>query len=174
MSREELIWAIIDGVRRNQVLTDMLDESVAKLMGVNRTDYRALDVIDQNGRISAGDLARELRMSTGAVTTLVDRLERAGYARRVPDPEDRRRVLIEPTSVVHEGAAQLYGSPQDILAGYDDWSDEELEAVLRFQQFGREWLEGRLARLDELKRTQQLRPAGAAAKRSARSRRRPS
>jgi DNA-binding MarR family transcriptional regulator len=147
---------------------------VANLMGVNRTDYRALDVIDQHRRISAGDLARELRMSTGAVTALVDRLERAGYARRVPDPDDRRRVLIEPTEVVHEGAAQLYGASEDIVGGYDDWSEEELQAVLRFQQFGREWLEGRLARLDELRRTQQLRPAGAAARRSAKSRRRPS
>src|SRR5437870_779955 len=141
MSREELIYAIIGQVRANQVLSDLLDEQIAGALGINRTDFRALDVIDQRGRIGAGDLARELRMSTGAVTTVVDRLERAGYARRVPDPGDRRRVLIEVVPEVQENAAKLYGSPEDIVAGYDDYTDEELATVLRFQQFGREWLE---------------------------------
>src|SRR5438876_11951776 len=102
MSREALIFAIIGEVRANQVLTDLMDEEIARLMGINRTDFRALDVIDQRGQIGAGDLARELRMSTGAVTTVVDRLERAGYARRIPDPSDRRRVLIEVAPQVHE------------------------------------------------------------------------
>ncbi len=174
MSRQELIHAIISRVRANQVLSDMLDEQIAGLMGVNRTDYRALDVIDQRGQISAGDLARELRMSTGAVTTVVDRLERAGYARRVADPDDRRRVLIEVTPQIHESAAQLYGSPEDIVGAYDEYTDEELETVLRFQEFGRTWLEDHLARLEELRPQLQLRPAAASAKRPARSRRRPS
>jgi DNA-binding MarR family transcriptional regulator len=174
MSREELIYAISSRVRANQVLSDMLDDEIAGLMGINRTDYRALDVIDQRGRIGAGELARELRMSTGAVTTVVDRLERAGYARRVPDPNDRRRVLIEVTPQIHENAAQLYGSPEDLVGAYDDYTDEELETVLRFQEFGRTWLEDHLARLDELKPQLQLRRGEASARRPARSRRRPS
>jgi DNA-binding MarR family transcriptional regulator len=173
VSREELISAIIDGIRRNQVLTDMLDEAAAQFLGINRTDYRALDVVDQSGPISAGSLARELRMSTGAVTTLVDRLERAGYARRVPDPADRRRVLIEVTPIVRENAAKLYGAPEGAVAAYADYTDAELEVVLRFQHFGRQWLEEHLARVDELRR-QQPRPAAASARRPARSRRRPS
>jgi DNA-binding MarR family transcriptional regulator len=174
MSREDLIWAIIGQVRANQVLSDMLDEQIAGAMGINRTDYRALDVIDQRGRITAGDLARELRMSSGAVTTVVDRLERAGYARRVADPDDRRRVLIEVTPAIHEAAAELYGAPEDIVDGYADYSDEDLEIVLRFQEFGRRWLEEHLARLQELRPRLQLRPAEASARRPARSRRRPS
>src|SRR5919109_1353362 len=110
MSREELIWAIIDGVRRNQVLTDMLDESVASLMGVNRTDYRALDVIDQHRRISAGDLARELRMSTGAVAALVDPLEDGGDARL--DPDAGRLVLV-----VRLGEAEVALAAREQRAG---------------------------------------------------------
>jgi DNA-binding MarR family transcriptional regulator len=150
VSREELISAIIDGVRRNQVLTDMLDEAVANLLGINRTDYRALDVIDQRSPISAGDLARELRMSTGAVTTLVDRLERAGYAHRRPDPSDRRRVLIEIAPTLREQAAQVYGSPEGHVDDYADYSDADLEVILRFQRFGHEWLEKRLEHVERL------------------------
>src|SRR2546423_5231240 len=137
MSREETGWAILGHIRANQVLTDMLDEAAAGLLGINRTDARALDVIDQKGQITAGELARELRMSTGAVTTLVDRLERARFARRLPDPDDRRRVLIEVTPVVQENAAKIYGTPEDVFAAYEDWTDEELQAVLRFQEFSR-------------------------------------
>src|SRR5919204_6500807 len=157
--RQQLIFAIIEQVRANQVLTDMLDEGVAGLLGINRTDYRALDVIDQRGRISAGELARELRMSTGAVTTLVDRLERAGYARRVSDPDDRRRVLIEPAPHLKEGAVEIYGSPEELDDDYAGYSDADLEVILRFQHFGREWLQKRLAKLDEVRRRQQPRRA---------------
>src|SRR4051812_48206802 len=119
MSREERIFATIDLLRRNQVLTQMLDEAAADYLGINPTDGRALDVIDQQGRITAGDLARELRLSTGAVTTLVDRLERAGFARRVADDLDRRRVLIEVTPVVSELAVRIYGAPEDAVSFAD-------------------------------------------------------
>jgi DNA-binding MarR family transcriptional regulator len=176
MSRENLIYEIIARVRANQVLTDMLDEKAAEHLGINRTDARALDVIDQHGRIAAGDLARELRMSTGAVTTVVDRLERAGYARRLPDPEDRRRVLIEITPVVHKNAEKIYGTYRDVIPLYDDYTDEELELVLRFQDFSREWLESALAKMDELA-TRRRKPAIRAARgarRSATRRRSPS
>jgi hypothetical protein len=89
-------------------------------------------------------------MSTGAVTTLVDRLERAGYARRVPDPEDRRGVLIEVTPVVDENAQKIYGTLEDAIPLYDDYTDADLALLVRFQRMGRDWLEDRLARVDEL------------------------
>jgi DNA-binding MarR family transcriptional regulator len=150
MSREQRIWAGLSVIRRNQVLTQMLDEAAAAWLGVNVTDARAIDVIDQHGRITAGELARELRLSTGAVTTLVDRLERAGYARRLPDPGDRRRVLIEVTPIVHELSEQIYGGPQDAIAWADGFSDDELTTLERFQATSTEWLEERLRRVDAL------------------------
>ena len=177
MSRNSVIAAIIDEVRRNQRLTDMLDEGAANLMGINRTDARAIDVIHQHGRVTAGELARELRLSTGAVTSVIDRLERVGYARRVADPDDRRRVLIEVTSTVLEGAQELYGSWEDVIPLYADYTDRDLELILQFQRLGREWLEKRLAKLETLttRSRQQPRPrAGAAGKPPVRRRRRPS
>jgi DNA-binding MarR family transcriptional regulator len=150
MSRQEKIFRGIELVRRNQVLTQMLDEAAAEYFGINGTDGRAIDLIDQAGRITAGDLARELRLSTGAVTSIVDRLERAGYARRVPDPDDRRRVLIEVTPAVKRMAAEIYGDPADAIDWAKDFTDVELDVLIRFQDRSMAWLEARLARVQAL------------------------
>jgi DNA-binding MarR family transcriptional regulator len=137
-------------IRRNQVLTQMLDEAAAQYLGINTTDGRAIDVIDQAGRITAGDLARELRLSTGAVTTIVDRLEKAGYARRVSDPDDRRRVLIETTPKVARLSEDIYGAPEEVLEMAAAYTDKELDLFVRFQEQSRDWLEEHLARAEQL------------------------
>ena len=79
-TRERLLRELGDAVRANQRATDLVDEAAAELMGINRTDAKFLDLLDQHGQMSAGDLARECRLTTGAVTAAIDRLERAGYA----------------------------------------------------------------------------------------------
>ena len=150
MSRDKRIFEIIGLDRANQVLTHLMDEKAAEYLGLNRTDANAIDVIDQHGRITAGDLARALRLTTGAVTTVVDRLERAGFARRVADAGDRRRVLIEVTPIVHESAGRIYGRIEDMLSTWDDFTDADLDAVRRFQERSRTWTEERLANLDRL------------------------
>ena len=65
------------------------------VLGLNPTDVRCVDLLDQHGTMTAGALAELAGLSTGAVTFLLDRLERAGFVRRVRDLEDRRRVLVE-------------------------------------------------------------------------------
>jgi DNA-binding MarR family transcriptional regulator len=150
VSREQLITALIDQIRVNQVLTDHLDQTAAAYLGINRTDSNALDVIDRHGRCTAGDLARELRLTTGAVTAVVDRLERAGFARRVADPDDRRRVLLEVTPVVQENGERIYGKFEEGFAWWSEFTEAELDVVRRFQEMSRRWLDDRLAKLDEL------------------------
>jgi len=140
MSRDQKIVRVLELVRRNQVLQQMLDEAAAQYLGINTTDGRAIDVIDQAGRITAGDLARELRLSTGAVTTIVDRLERAGYARRVADPEDRRRVLIEATPKVARLSEEIYGPADQIFEWTSAYTDADIDVILRFQEHERDWL----------------------------------
>src|SRR5438552_18607999 len=95
-SRAQLMNELADEVRANQRATAIIDELAGELMGVNRTDGRCLDLLEHRGQMSAGELARASGLTTVAITAVIDRLERAGYARRVADPADRRRVLIEP------------------------------------------------------------------------------
>src|SRR4051794_1476360 len=86
---------LLDEVRRSQLATDRFDQAVADALGVNRTDMRCLDVLEREGPVTAGRLAGSTGLTSGAITTVIDRLERGGFARRLRDPGDRRRVLVE-------------------------------------------------------------------------------
>ncbi|HJS95080.1 MAG TPA: MarR family transcriptional regulator [Solirubrobacteraceae bacterium] len=153
MGRQQLYAELGGEVRAGQRATDMVDELVCQLLGVNRTDARCLDILDQHGSMSAGDLANASRLSTGAITAVVDRLERAGYARRVPDPTDRRRVLVELTPKAYAASAELMAEPMRQLYKpmADDYTEEELRLFIDFTRRGRElqerhaeWLRERL------------------------------
>src|SRR6201987_715365 len=74
--RTELIAALTAEVRQQQIAYDRFHDAVAAYLGVNRTDLRCLDILDLAGRRTAGELATEMGMSTGAVTALIDRLEK--------------------------------------------------------------------------------------------------
>jgi DNA-binding MarR family transcriptional regulator len=141
-------------VRANQRATDVVDDLVCDLLGVNRTDARCLDILEQDGSMSAGALAQASRLTTGAITAVIDRLERAGYARRVSDPSDRRRVLVEPTDKAFDTAKELMAEPMRelYLPLASRYSDDELRLIIEFTREGRElqerhseWLRERLS-----------------------------
>jgi DNA-binding MarR family transcriptional regulator len=69
--------------------------AMAEAAGLNTTDWFALSVLAEAGPLTSGALAERTGLTTGATTRLIDRLERAGHARRVADPGDRRKVLVE-------------------------------------------------------------------------------
>ncbi|HWD53956.1 MAG TPA: MarR family transcriptional regulator [Acidimicrobiales bacterium] len=71
------------------------DERVAKRLKLSRTDMRCLDLIGRLGPMTAGRLAEESGLTTGAVTFILDRLEEAGMVTRRRDTDDRRRVWVE-------------------------------------------------------------------------------
>jgi DNA-binding MarR family transcriptional regulator len=107
--KRTLIPEVALDVRAFQTAVDAFDEAVADHLGINRTDLRCLDLLGQRGAMTAGELAEASHLTTGAITRLLDRLERAGYARRVRDTGDRRRVLVELTQLANRRAAELYG-----------------------------------------------------------------
>src|ERR1700734_866538 len=98
-----------DLVRESQRGTDITDDLLCQLLGINRSDSRCLDILDQLGQMTAGALAQESGLSTGAITAVIDRLEKVGYAQRVADPSDRRRVLVELTDRARALAYELMG-----------------------------------------------------------------
>jgi DNA-binding MarR family transcriptional regulator len=123
--------------RRYQQGTDALDQAASEWFGINRTDLRCMDVVLQRGRLSAGELASAAGLSPGAVTAALDRLERAGYAVRVRDTEDRRRVFVEPTQRAIEGARQVYGPLREAgTSVIERFSDRQLAAIADFLERG--------------------------------------
>jgi DNA-binding MarR family transcriptional regulator len=152
--REQLLETLGHEVRAGQRATDIVDDLVCEIFGINRTDARALDLLEQRGQMTAGQLAQESGLSTGAITGVIDRLERSGYARRVPDPSDRRRVLVELTEKAMQLTWELMGEPMSIVGREmaAEYSDEQLELLLGWMRRGREiqeqhaeWLRERLA-----------------------------
>jgi DNA-binding MarR family transcriptional regulator len=138
-------------VRGWQVDQEIFDGSVAELAGLNRTQWRCLDILTTRGPLTAGQLAEASRLTTGAVTAVVDHLEAAGLVRRGRDAADRRRVLIEPTEEVARRAAPVYGplveESDRALSGF---SGAELEVITAFVRGQRELLARHTARVHEM------------------------
>jgi DNA-binding MarR family transcriptional regulator len=107
-SKAAKIAALISAFRTSANLDRAFDNRAAEALGVNLTDLHCLNIVENRGGVTAGALAVEAGLTTGAVTGVVDRLERAGYARRVPDPADRRRVKIEVTDHFYARADEIW------------------------------------------------------------------
>jgi DNA-binding MarR family transcriptional regulator len=137
--RTALLQELVRVNRAYQSAVEKMDEAFCKLLGVNRTDGRCLDVIDQRPGITAGELAVAVGLSPGAVTTVLDRIEARGFVTRTRDPDDRRRVTLKLTPEANQRAWEAYG-PLGEMGGplIAELSDEELEAVIRFLRGGTE------------------------------------
>jgi DNA-binding MarR family transcriptional regulator len=73
----------------------LFSQAIALRLGMHPTDLDCLGLLAEHGSATAGRLAELTGLTTGAVTRMIDRLERAGYVRRVDDKTDRRRVIVE-------------------------------------------------------------------------------
>jgi len=124
MSRDELMAALNLAMRLVSGQGVLYSQAVAERLGINSTDLECLDFIATGPGISAGDLARKAGLTTGAITGVIDRLERAGLAERAPDPGDRRKVLVRPLPAIVERVEPLFepmaGASAAMLADYDD------------------------------------------------------
>jgi DNA-binding MarR family transcriptional regulator len=107
-SKRDKIAALISAFRTSGNLDRAFDNRAAAALGVNLTDLHCLNIVENRGGVTAGALAAEAGLTTGAVTGVVDRLERAGYARRVRDAADRRRVTIEVTDDFYARANEIW------------------------------------------------------------------
>jgi DNA-binding MarR family transcriptional regulator len=85
------------------------DNLAAQRLGVNLTDLHCLNIIEERGGVTAGELAAEAGLTTGAITGVIDRLERAGYAARTRDGGDRRKVTVGVTDAFYATAGEIWG-----------------------------------------------------------------
>lgn len=112
----------------------LFSEAVADRVGMNPADLESLDLLIRHGPMPAGQLARQTGLTTGAITGLIDRLERKGYARREPHFADRRRVIVQPlTDQAERDLGPVYAAmaaAMDALLAH--YSDEQIAVILDF------------------------------------------
>jgi DNA-binding MarR family transcriptional regulator len=151
--KDELIEELVRQFRTSGNQDAAFDNVAAGRLGLNQTDLHCINIIENGGGIGAGDLAAQAGLTTGAVTGVIDRLERAGFARRVADAGDRRRVKVEATPEFYRRSGKIWGPLRE------DWGSqlskrftaEQLEQVIEFLRATNELSERHLERITEAK-----------------------
>jgi DNA-binding MarR family transcriptional regulator len=83
------------GLQRFGLARDRLNIGLCRTVGLSQSDFHALEHLEASGRLTPTQLAERLGLTSGAVTTLIDRLEQAGWVVRAPNPRDRRSLVVE-------------------------------------------------------------------------------
>ena len=151
-ARKALIGRLMLALRRSSAAGVLHGQTIARRIGINSTDLECLDLILMQGPSTAGDIARHTGLTSGAVTGLIDRLERLGLVERAADPGDRRKVLVRVREDRIAPIAALYApmekSMQALLGSY---SKEELKALIDFSECAGDIVLKRVAELNEKK-----------------------
>jgi DNA-binding MarR family transcriptional regulator len=133
-SKKETTAALSDAIARYQAAVDDFDRECARVLGVNETDLRCLEIlIREQDEATPRLLADQLGLTTGSVTTMLDRLEKMNYVARRAHPTDRRKVIVSATAEASRRAGDLIGpliaDGNEFLRGY---SVAQLESVREF------------------------------------------
>lgn len=148
-ARAVLLEELEEAMRRSSAQGVLYGQTVANVAGIANSDLECMDILYLEGRVTAGRLAEVTGLTTGAITGVIDRLERAGLVRRERDEKDRRKVFIAVVPEAIDRLSKFYVPMQQamekICSGY---SDEELRLLLRFATEG---YKGVLAATEALK-----------------------
>lgn len=150
--KQALAGRLMLALRRSSAAGVLHGQTVARRVGVNSSDLECLDLILMSGPSTAGEIARHTGLTSGAVTGLIDRLERLGLVERTADPADRRKVLVRVREDRIGPIAALYTplekAMQALLSGY---SKEELKVLIDFSERSGGLLLARVSELNDSK-----------------------
>ena len=129
-NRQAIIAELGTAMQAYQRSNAEFDDEVGRLLDLNPTDLRCLDWL-VGGRMTAGELSRATGLSSPATTSMIDRLERKGFVRRVRLADDRRQVLVELTEDGTARVRRLYGPLVEEGARlFERFTRAELETML--------------------------------------------
>lgn len=134
--RDGLLRELISEMQRSTDVSTFFLQFVAARTGIHITDMKVLSLLSRLGPLNASRIADLSGLTTGAITFVLDRLEKLGYARRVRSTKDRRVVLMEVNS---EALADAFGNyfmrMADITAEVaNQLTDEQLSLIVHFTQ----------------------------------------
>ena len=147
VARAELLGQVAAQAPAHAAAAVRLNIAVAHQLGLPLTDVQCIGLLT-DGPAAPTRLAERLGLTTGAVTKVLDRLERGGYVHRSADPADRRRIVVTASA---EGLAEVgrrYAPVGEAFARrFADYTDDELRTVLKFMRDGREVAEVEIDRI---------------------------
>lgn len=144
---------LLNELRQNSARAVMLHQLISEKLGLNATDHKCLDFLQSSGPVTAGRLAELTGLTTGAVTSIIDRLEQAGYVMRDKDPHDRRRVLVKPIDGASAPISPLFESIlQATLQLLSRYNEQETRVILDFMK------QCNVMSLDEMNKLKQTSP----------------
>jgi MarR family transcriptional regulator, organic hydroperoxide resistance regulator len=134
-SQAQLVGALMSAGRRISRASLLFRDAVAAAAGLHVTDAECIDFLLEAGEATAGQLASAAGLTPGAMTTAIDRLERAGFVERVRDAEDRRRVIVRPVMARIRPFVPLYESMgRNVRKLYGRYTLQELRVLLSHQE----------------------------------------
>lgn len=148
LSREELIGSLAQLGREHSTAAVLFHSALADRFGLSATDWKCAEIVHRMGPMSAGKLAQLSGLTTGAITGVIDRLEKQQILQRRNDPNDRRKVIIHPLEAREEEAMALFAPFQKaLLELYAQFSDEELAFIYDYLKQETELLEQEAMRM---------------------------
>lgn len=130
---KNLAYQVFAAARDQGVSSVLFRNAISRKLKLNGTDAECLSLLSIKGVSTPKDLAIHTGLTTGSTTAMLDRLEKIGYIRRVPNPHDRRGILVEITQAYKDAAAPLVAGVQaahtQLIASY---SDDELRVIIDF------------------------------------------
>jgi predicted ArsR family transcriptional regulator len=132
--RADIVAKLERSLRETSGQSVLFSQAVADRAGMNPTDLETLEMLTRHGAMTAGRLAELTGLTTGAITGLIDRLERRGYARRERHPTDRRSVIIQPCieNAVRDLGPSYATMSRAMTDLIDRYSDDELAIIADF------------------------------------------
>ncbi|MGE5334154.1 MAG: MarR family winged helix-turn-helix transcriptional regulator [Nitrososphaerota archaeon] len=126
----------------------LFHQAAAASYGLGITDMKTLGVLLQEGAMTAGQIAKRLSLTTGAVTNLIDRLERQDLVKRMADPKDRRKVIVVVNQETLASGENVYLSMGEAFNRlYESYTTDELEFLVRYHQAAIELTKQEIAKL---------------------------
>ena len=147
--RTQLIKDIVVAIQDEQTQNAFLSNAIAERLDVTSNELEVLGTLFARGPLSAGDLAKRTGLTSGAVTRLIDRLVERGSVRRLADPEDRRRVLVEVTPAALRACAPFYDPiAKEGTALLEQRTEKELEVILEYLRVSYEFTKRHTERVE--------------------------
>lgn len=133
-NKESAVFTLMASIRKLTRSTLMHQYVVARRMELNLTDAECLDYLLEHGACTAGDLAGLTRLTTGAITAAIDRLEKKGFVKRERDEQDRRKVMVKINPDRNLGEAKSHYQPlaMAVMSLSNSYNEEELLILNRF------------------------------------------